>query len=435
MSREALPWRPPEELVPQLAQAFGRDGLSWLDGDGSPLGRRAVVGLRPEETLLCEGLPGSPGARNPFALLAELVGSGERWLAWLAYEAGAWVEPAEHWQSPRLPVLRACRHDALLHFDLAERTLQLEGRPQALRRWREPVRELLETRPVPPPAEPAIPQEAWQWLTPPERFREQVGQLRQLIAAGDLFQANLTACRRAERARPPDPLALYLRLRRRCPAPFSGLMVSGEHAVLSTSMERFLQVSATGQVETRPIKGTRPRAADPIADADAAAELVCSPKDRAENVMIVDLMRHDLGRLCRPGSIRVPQLVGLESYARVHHLTSVVRGELAAGHAAAALLRACWPPGSISGAPKIRACQRLNELEPIARGPYCGSFLLCNGDGSLDSNVLIRSVMVQGRHLQAHAGCGIVADSDPSAEARELEWKLQPLLDALAADA
>ena len=204
-----------------------------------------------------------------------------------------------------------------------------------------------------------------------------------------------------------------------------------DEALLSCSPERFLQVDAMGRVQTRPIKGTRPRHDDPDQDADLAAELVCSDKDRAENVMIVDLLRNDIGRVCQPGSIQVPQLVGLESFASVHHLTSVVEGQLRDELSWVDLLEACWPGGSISGAPKLRACQRLHELEPTSRGPYCGSLIRVDWDGSLDSNILIRTLMRRGEQLRAHAGCGIVADSNPDNEADELMWKLQPLLRAL----
>ena len=209
------------------------------------------------------------------------------------------------------------------------------------------------------------------------------------------------------------------------------MIADQQEALLSTSPERFLQVNAEGRVQTRPIKGTRPRNSDPGRDADLAADLVCSSKDRAENVMIVDLLRNDLGRVCQPGSIDVPQLLGLESYASVHHLTSVVEGQLKPGLTWVDLLEACWPGGSITGAPKLRACQRLHELEPTSRGPYCGSLIRLDWDGSFDSNILIRTLMRQGNTLRAHAGCGIVADSDPEGEADELLWKLQPLLNAL----
>ena len=147
--------------------------------------------------------------------------------------------------------------------------------------------------------------------------------------------------------------------------------------------------------------------------------------------MIVDLLRNDLGRVCQPGSIQVPQLLGLESYAAVHHLTSVVEGTLREGLSWVDLLQACWPGGSITGAPKLRACRRLQEMEPTSRGPYCGSVIRQDWDGRFDSNILIRSLMRRGSSLRAHAGCGIVADSDPDDEAEELNWKLQPLLEAL----
>lgn len=192
-----------------------------------------------------------------------------------------------------------------------------------------------------------------------------------------------------------------------------------------------MEVLPNGAVQTRPIKGTRPRDPDPQRDADHAAELICSEKDRAENVMIVDLLRNDLGRVCVPGSIEVSELVNLESYAQVHHLTSVVKGQLRVDRNWVDLLEASWPGGSISGAPKLRACQRLQELEPKGRGPYCGSLLNINWDGRLDSNILIRTVLRKGQELRVHAGCGIVADSDPQAEADELDWKLLPLLEAL----
>ena len=432
VQRRELPWREPWAVAKALTARFGIDGLGWLDGDGSPLGATAVLGADPRELVVCRGLPGSDGSRDPFEALAQLVGAGGTWLGWLAYEAGAWVEPADHWRSPAMPTLVAGRYDPLLQFDLSGRRLWLEGEePLRLGIWEGLVAGLSpEQVPADPPGQPIDPGR-WHWHTGEAVFAAQVSQLRERIAAGDLFQANLSACCEVVLEQRPDPLALYQRLRQHCPAPYAGLLINGEDAVLSASPERFLQVSASGQVETRPIKGTRPRHGDAEADAAAAAALVSSPKDRAENVMIVDLLRNDLGRVCEPGTIQVPQLVGLESYRQVHHLTSVVEGQLRSGAGLVDLLRACWPGGSISGAPKLRACQRLGEIEPVARGPYCGSLFRLGADGSFDSNILIRSLMLHGRRLRAHAGCGIVADSDPAAEAEELGWKLRPLLEAL----
>lgn len=434
MRRLELPWRDPWPLAWGLAERFGREGLVWLDGDGTDLGRWSVLGVAPRELVQCRD-------QDPFGALTDLAAGGGHWMGWLAYEAGAWVEPAGPWAQTDMAVLWAARHDPVLRLDQQERRLWLEGSDSALFQELAAVIEALPSQT--PPEAAGIPGAAWHWHTSPARFADQVDLVRELIARGDLFQANLSACCEQVLAAPADPLALYGQLRRHCPAPFSGLAIGGRsaasvdalgslEAVLSASPERFLQVSASGAVETRPIKGTRPRSSDPLVDADAAADLVTHPKDRAENVMIVDLMRNDLGRVCQPGSIRVDQLVGLESYRQVHHLTSVVRGQLRPGLGPVDLLRASWPGGSITGAPKVRACQRLSELEPVPRGPYCGSLFRLGTDGSFDSNILIRSVMVKGQRLRVHAGCGIVADSDPAGEAEELGWKLQPLLKALA---
>ncbi len=437
--RWPLAWCEPQDLLPRLLGDLQRPGLVWLDGDGSALGRFSVLALDPLAERVCRGLPGQPGAEDPFAVLAELAASGRPWLGWLAYEAGAWLEPAEHWKQPEMALLWAVQADPLLIADHHRQQLWLEGHD---RQRLQALAARLEHAAAQPQAAPVLPAAGWHWHTDRRAFAAQVQVVRERIASGDLFQANLSACCDQELDESPtaaELLALYGRLRRHCPAPFAGLAIGGAaapgEAVLSTSPERFLQLNAEGEVESRPIKGTRPRHDDGAADADAAAELVTSPKDRAENVMVVDLLRNDLGRVCRPGSIQVPQLVGLESYRQVHHLTSVVRGRLRPGLGAADLLRACWPGGSITGAPKVRACQRLAELEPVPRGPYCGSLFRLDGSGGLDSSILIRSLFVQGRRLRAHAGCGVVADSDPESEANEMGWKLEPLLAALAGEA
>ena len=443
------PWRPPAQLARALVERWGAEGLIWLDGDGTSLGRWATLAADPLEQKCRRGLPGKQGSSDPFRALEEL-GPGH-WTGWLSYEAAAWAEPARHWKHDTMASLWIARHDPVLRCDLVARRLWIVGsdpqRLQAMADWLDSLDPAAgdPDSAGPPCQQPqhtlAIPHAAWHWHTDAARFAAGVTRIREWIASGDLFQANLTACCSA--LLPPGvpsgaaaALPLFERLRQHCPAPFAGLVVAGDQArgeaVISASPERFLQVNSAGHVETRPIKGTRPRHGNPERDADLAAELVCSSKDRAENVMIVDLLRNDLGRSCRPGSIHVPQLVGLESYANVHHLTSVVTGELRPDCSWVDLLRACWPGGSISGAPKLRACQRLAELEPVPRGPYCGSLLRRDWDGSLDSSILIRTLLLKDRELRLQAGCGIVADSDPEAEAEELGWKLHPLLEALA---
>ncbi|MEP9378975.1 aminodeoxychorismate synthase component I [Aquabacter sp. CN5-332] len=256
------------------------------------------------------------------------------------------------------------------------------------------------------------------------------------IQAGDIFQANITQRMRAARPAGLSDLQLYLRLRALSPSPFAALLACGpDAAVISASPERFLRLSPAGEVETRPIKGTRPRHADPARDAALAAELLASPKDRAENLMIVDLMRNDLGRVSELGSVKVPVLNGLETFASVHHLVSVVESRLRAGLGPVDLLRACFPGGSVTGAPKIRAMEVIHELEPRPRGAYCGAIAWIGLDGAMDSSIVIRTITRSGETLLAQAGGGIVADSDPAEEYEESMVKIAPLLRALTGDA
>ncbi len=204
-----------------------------------------------------------------------------------------------------------------------------------------------------------------------------------------------------------------------------------QQGILSLSPERFLRCDADGRVETRPIKGTRPRGTNPAEDRRLADELSASLKDRAENVMIVDLLRNDLGRVCRPGSVRVPQLCGLESYANVHHLVSVVCGQLAEGRRALDLLAAAFPGGSITGAPKVRAMQIIDELEPSRRSIYCGSLGYVDVRGQMDTSIAIRTAVADGGQLHLWGGGGLVADSDVEAEYAETLAKIRHLMQAL----
>ncbi|ALI09162.1 aminodeoxychorismate synthase component I [Pseudomonas fluorescens] len=262
-----------------------------------------------------------------------------------------------------------------------------------------------------------------------EAYRQAFERIQAYIQAGDCYQVNF-----AQRFRAPcqgDAWAAYQALRAACPTPFSGFQSLPEGgAVLSLSPERFVKVSE-GQVETRPIKGTRPRGTTPEEDAAHAAELLASPKDRAENLMIVDLLRNDLGRTCRIGSVRVPELFSLESYPNVHHLVSSVTGELADDKDALDLIAGSFPGGSITGAPKIRAMQIIDELEPTRRGLYCGSLLYLDVRGEMDSSIAIRSLLVKDGQVCCWGGGGIVADSDWEAEYQESITKVRVLLETL----
>jgi len=249
------------------------------------------------------------------------------------------------------------------------------------------------------------------------------------IHAGDCFQVNLSQ-RLLAPARLP-PLDLYGRLRERNPAPFAGYLDLGDFVIASASPERFLKVT-DGNVETRPIKGTRPRGTTPEEDEVRRRELLASPKDRAENVMIVDLLRNDLGRVCAYGSVRVEAVCRLETYRYVHHLVSEVRGRLRPGLGPVDLLRAAFPGGSVTGAPKVRAMEIIAELEPTSRGPYCGCLGYIGFDGSMDTNLLIRTFTAGRGWVQFPVGGGIVADSTPEGEYAETLHKAEGLLRALS---
>src|SRR5262245_16259699 len=262
-------------------------------------------------------------------------------------------------------------------------------------------------------------------------FERAVRRTIDYIEAGDIYQANITQRFRARLPGGFDRLSLYQALRTRNPATFGAYLDFGATGILSSSPERFLKL-ADGKVETRPIKGTRPRGRTAAEDQALAAELLVSAKDRAENLMIVDLLRNDISRVCKIGSVKVPTLFGLESYATVHHLVSVVAGELAAGRSAVDLLRACFPGGSVTGAPKIRAMEIIAELEPTSRGPYSGSIGYLSADGGMDSNIVIRTYCIHGQDLTFQVGGGIVADSDPHAEYEESLAKAKALIEVLA---
>ena len=259
-------------------------------------------------------------------------------------------------------------------------------------------------------------------------YLEAIDRIQRYIHAGDCYQVNFA--RRFSVATQGDPWLAYRQLRQLNPAPFGAYLNTPGCQVLSSSPERFLQ-SRAGVVETRPIKGTCPRGLNTEQDRRLAAGLENSEKDRAENLMIVDLMRNDLGKVCAPGTVEVPELFKLESFIRVHHLVSTVRGRLAPEQTALKLLRACFPGGSITGAPKLRAMQIIEELEPNRRGVYCGAIGYIGFDGAMDTNIAIRTLQISNGMTHLWAGGGIVADSDPEQEYQETYHKAAALLDLL----
>ncbi|QSB17885.1 aminodeoxychorismate synthase component I [Pseudomonas sp. 15A4] len=351
-------------------------------------------------------------------------------IGYLTYDFGRLFEPLpdQAIDDLHLPSARLGLYAWALISDHHENTSQLVFHPALDQAERQRLIALFE-QPVAQPAPSFM-------LTTPfapdinaEQYRQAIERIHAYIQAGDCYQVNFAQRFRALYL--GDPWAAYQALRVACPTPFAGfLTLPGGDAVLSLSPERFVKVSQS-QVETRPIKGTRPRGRDADEDAAFARELLASNKDRAENLMIVDLLRNDLGRTCRIGSVKVPELFSLESYPNVHHLVSAVTGELADGKDALDLIGGSFPGGSITGAPKIRAMQIIDELERNRRALYCGSLMYLDVRGSMDSSIAIRSLLAKDGQMACWGGGGIVADSQWEAEYQETFTKVRVLMETL----
>lgn len=268
-----------------------------------------------------------------------------------------------------------------------------------------------------------------------EVFEAGVRRILDYLGAGDVFQVNLSRGWRVDFETAPSAADLYARLRAANPAPFAGLLAWQDWAVLSSSPERLLSLRE-GLAETRPIAGTRPRQpGDAVDDARRRAELIGHPKERAEHIMLIDLERNDLGRVCEPGTVEVDELMGLESYAHVHHIVSNVRGRLRPGVSPGQAIAAVFPGGTITGCPKVRCMQIIAELEGEGRGPYTGALGYLDRSGDLDLNILIRSLWLRGDQAGFRAGAGIVVDSEPAAELAETRAKARGLLRAFDVEA
>lgn len=265
---------------------------------------------------------------------------------------------------------------------------------------------------------------------PGDDFVAAVRSAKQYIADGDIYQANLSRAWSATMDDDVSPTDLYAALCQSNPAPFAGIACWNHTTIISSSPERLLRIE-DGIASTRPIAGTRPRSTDKDADDNLSAELIAHPKERAEHVMLIDLERNDLGRICAPGSVEVDEMMVLESYAHVHHIVSNVRGKLRSEVSPGEAVAAVFPGGTITGCPKVRCMQIINELEHEARGAYTGSFGYLNRDGNLDVNILIRTIVMQGNRVSLRAGAGIVADSVPVAELEETRAKAKGMIRAL----
>jgi len=391
---------------------------------------RARLYVLPDQVLVGEG-------RNGFDRFAAVARrDGGMWAGLLGYDLAAAFERLPH-LDPRWPPLAMAHYPAWAEFDRGAGTLVVRGNSrEAAQELAAAIEAVDASTDLPVPAGTADWSPRWDRDT----YLAAARKARDYVHAGDVFQVNLSQAFDVRLDPAATPWPVFRRLCAHSPAPHAAyLCLDADRIVLTNSPERFLRVDG-GRIEARPIKGTRRRAADPVEDRQLAAELSASAKDRAENLMIVDLMRNDLSRVCRPGSVRVPVLCDIESYANVHHLVSVVEGELAADHDVLDLLAASFPPGSITGAPKVRAMEIISELEGEPRGAYCGALGWIDCDrGDMDLNVMIRTAALRrdeeggGWCASLRSGGGIVADSDPVSEYEETLTKVSALRRALGA--
>ncbi|MDP6546598.1 MAG: aminodeoxychorismate synthase component I [Phycisphaerae bacterium] len=432
-------------------------------------GRHSIVACRPAEVLslrdgVLQDARGNILARgDDEAIWAALTGAfgairarpvggayGPGWIGYIGYEVGRHIErlPARAVRDTSLPDMRLAFYDSILLYDALKSkwslvSLEFDGPRPFDGTSRDALLAVAgasagSSAAAAEPTERAdaackpLAEDAESNFTP-EEYRRAVTACTDYIAAGDIFQVNLS--QRFTVPDAPQPVAIYRALRNRNPAWYSAYMTfestDRRCAVLSSSPELFLRVRGA-RVITRPIKGTRPRTTDALANSRAASSLLSSPKDNAELAMIIDLLRNDLGRVCEFGSVRVSDPRALETHPTVFHLVGTVEGDLRPDVGPADLLTATFPGGSITGAPKIRAMEIIDQLEPVARGPYTGCIGILGVDGSCEWNIVIRTIVCDGPVAHVQVGGGIVADSTPEGEYQETLDKARAMLEAIA---
>jgi len=406
---------------------------------GERMGRWSFIGLAPRERIVCRAGEDPIDrlrdamrryAVTPVSGLPRFAGGA---VGYVGYEAARSFErlPAAARDPHRLPIASFGIYDTIVAFDHVRHALLIiahavDGNDAAAERTIASIGAALDA-PLDLPALPAVPRT----LRPngtPEEFMARVDRARELIADGDCIQ--IVVSQRFDVSPAPDALALYRSLRHVNPSPYMFLLATPEATIVGASPEPFVRVTGV-QVVMHPIAGTRPRGADADGDLRNEAELRASEKEQAEHVMLVDLARNDIGRVSRPGSVTVPELMRVDRFSHVMHLTSVVEGILRPELDALDAFRACFPAGTVSGAPKIRAMERIAELELDQRGVYAGAVGYLGFDGNLDTCIAIRTAVIQDGVCRIQAGAGIVADSDPAAEEAETHAKARALLRAI----
>jgi anthranilate synthase component 1 len=408
---------------------------------GEPLGRFDILFAHPAGSLVAgDGfLPALDRAWQHERVAASSIEKGPAvpftggWLLYLGYELAGEIEPRLHLPQPAVgPIAQAIRIPAAVIHEHDSGRCWIVAEPEAAHLIPRIAADLQRVSRLSDSLEPLVEQQVVE--DDPRHYLHAVERALEYIGAGDIYQANLSRGWRATLRAGVQPHQVYRRLRETNPGPFSGVARLDGIAVISSSPERLVNVQ-DGIVTTRPIAGTRPRGADPAADLALARELHAHPKERAEHVMLIDLERNDLGRVCQAGSVSVDEFMTIESYSHVHHIVSNVRGRLRADVTPGNVLAAVFPGGTITGCPKVRCMEIIAELEGAARGAYTGSLGYLNRDGTMDLNILIRTLQLTGRELTVRAGAGIVADSIPERELEETRAKARGVLRAVGVEA
>lgn len=354
------------------------------------------------------------------------------WFVYLGYELAAQIESTLHLPAgdDGLPVAFATRIPAAIIVDHEQNSTQIVVEP-----GRNDLAELLRDDVLRASSfiETALPKLSSWVEDDPANFLRGVDRIKDYIVAGDVFQVNFSRAWRGEWSQTPDVCSLFRRLSNSNPAPFAGMAITPWGSIVSSSPERLVQVIGD-EIQTRPIAGTHRRSGNPQEDQSLSSKLLAHPKERAEHVMLIDLERNDMGRICVPGTIRVDEFMTLESYAHVHHIVSNVRGQLRKDVMPAQVLSAVFPGGTITGCPKVRCMEIIAELEQTGRSAYTGAFGYLNLCGDMDFNILIRTFVINGSAISLRAGAGIVADSDAQTELAETRVKAEGLLRAIEAD-
>jgi para-aminobenzoate synthetase component 1 len=455
LSQRLTFWVDPDRAA---ASVLGRgDRVVWLDSGGNlpegssvlGIGSRVVTASVARSSLVVDGAE-RRGSIFDFlreataaAQLADAqpAGAGFRlgWVGWLGYGLRSDTLAMPVVNPSALPDAALILVDRAVVFDHAQHSIELlvagdDWTPDR-KHWRDStvaaLREVLESPAVASAPVDSAPQRTAVWHDSDERYLGMIDSCQAAIADGDAYQLCLTSEAFVDVR--PDPLATYLALRAASPSHHGSFFRVDGVSVLSASPERFLAVSPDGRIESKPIKGTRPRSSDPARDAEFAAELLASEKERAENLMIVDLVRNDIARVSELGSVAVPTLLAVESYAQVHQLVSTVTGQLASGLSAIDAVEACFPAGSMTGAPKRSAVEILDRLEARSRGIYSGAFGYFGLDGRVDLAMIIRSIVLDSVGATVGAGGGITALSVPNEELAEVRLKAAVLLSVLGA--